>query len=81
MEATRNTFSEFLEFRLSEIVAKNIRYYVKKSQKNTQELSYASNLSLATINRLKNGEHLSIQGICALAEALSVDPLEFFKEA
>ena len=45
-----------------------------------EKLSYKTNLSIATINRLKAGEHLSLQGICALAEALDIDPLLFFME-
>lgn len=78
---TRNTYSEFLEFQLGEIVSDNVKRFVFESGFTAQEISYRSNLSVATINRLKAGEHLSIRGICALAEALNKQPEAFFVRA
>ena len=43
-----------------------------------EQLSYRTNLSVATINRLKAGQNLSIHGICALADALNKDWRVFF---
>ena len=77
----RNTYSEFLEFRLAEIVSDNVRRYIFESGYTAQELSTKTNLSVPTINRLKAGEHLSIRGICALAEALNKQPESFFVRA
>ncbi len=77
----RNTYSEFLEFQLGEIVSDNVKRFVFESGFTAQEISYRSNLSVATINRLKAGEHLSIRGICALAEALNKQPEAFFVRA
>lgn len=74
----RNNYSEFLEFQLGEIVSDNVKRFVFESGFTAQEISYRSNLSVATINRLKAGEHLSIRGICALAEALNKQPEAFF---
>lgn len=74
----RNNYSEFLEFQLGEIVSDNVKRFVFESGYTAQEISYRSNLSVATINRLKAGEHLSIRGICALAEALNKQPEAFF---
>lgn len=72
------TYSEFLEFRLQEIVSENVKRFISVSGLTAKKLSYKTNLSLATINRLKAGEHISIQGVCALAEALNKNPEEFF---
>lgn len=78
---TRNvTYSEFLEFRVQDVVSSNVKYYIARAGFTAEQLSYKTNLSIATINRLKAGEHLSIQGISALAEALNIDPLSFFRE-
>ncbi len=77
----RNNYSEFLEFQLGEIVSDNVKRFVFESGFTAQEISYRSNLSVATINRLKAGEHLSIRGICALAEALNKQPEAFFVRA
>lgn len=77
----RNNYSEFLEFQLGEIVSDNVKRFVFESGYTAQEISYRSNLSVATINRLKAGEHLSIRGICALAEALNKQPEAFFVRA
>lgn len=74
----RNNYSEFLEFQLGEIVSDNVKRFVFESGFTAQEISFRSNLSVATINRLKAGEHLSIRGICALAEALNKQPEAFF---
>lgn len=80
MAITNNSFSEFLEFRLQEVVSRNIRNYIKQSGLTAQALSCSTNLSIATINRLKTGEHLSIHSICLMAEALNKDPLLFFMD-
>lgn len=74
------TYSEFLEFRIQDIVSSNTKRFISYSGFTAEQLSYKTNLSIATINRLKAGEHLSLQSICALAEALNKDPLDFFKE-
>ena len=72
------TYSEFLEFRLQDIVSENVRRFIAVAGCTAKDLHYKTNLSLATINRLKAGEHLSIQGVCALAEALNKNPEDFF---
>ncbi len=78
MKAVRNTYSEFIEFDLEEAVSTNVKRYISESGLTAQELSYRTNLSVATINRLKAGQNLSIQGICALAEALGKSWRVFF---
>ena len=78
MKAVRNTYSEFIEFDLEEAVSTNVKRYISESGLTAQELSYRTNLSVATINRLKAGQNLSIQGICALAEALGKNWRVFF---
>jgi transcriptional regulator with XRE-family HTH domain len=78
MKVRNVTYSEFLEFRVQDVVSSNVKYYIARSGFTAEQLSYKTNLSVATINRLKAGEHLSFKGICALAEALDVDPLMFF---
>ncbi len=78
MKVRNVTYSEFLEFRVQDVVSSNVKYYIARSSLTAEQLSYKTNLSIATINRLKAGEHLSLKGICALAEALNVDPLKFF---
>ena len=78
MKAVRNTYSEFVEFDLEDAVSKNVKRCIRESGFTAQELSYRTNLSVATINRLKAGQNLSVQGICALAWALGKDWREFF---
>ena len=80
MKARNVTYSEFLEFRVQDVVSANVKYYIARTGFTAEYLSNITNLSIATINRLKAGEHLSLQGICALAEALDIDPLLFFME-
>ena len=80
MKARNVTYSEFLEFRVQDVVSANVKYFIARAGVTAEKLSYKTNLSIATINRLKAGEHLSLQGICALAEALDIDPLLFFTE-
>ena len=80
MKVRNVTYSEFLEFRLQEIVSANVKYYIARAGVTAERLSNDSNLSVATINRLKAGEHLSLRGICALADALGIDPLSFFRK-
>ena len=78
MKVRNVTYSEFLEFRVQDVVSSNVKYYIARTGFTAEYLSNITNLSIATINRLKAGEHISLQGICALAEALNVDPLKFF---
>lgn len=78
MKARNVTYSEFLEFRIQDVVSANMKYFIALSGFTAEQLCFKTNLSIATINRLKAGEHLSFQGICAIAEALNRDPLEFF---
>lgn len=80
MKARNVTYSEFLEFRVQDVVSANVKHYIARAGFTAEKLSYKTNLSIATINRLKAGEHISLQGICALAEALDIDPLLFFTE-
>ncbi len=77
-ESTRESFSEFLEFELEAVVSENVKRYVKESGYTALDLSIRSNLSLATINRLKAGQNLSVRSICALAEVLNKAPCSFF---
>ena len=74
----RNTYSELLELDLQEVVSENIKRCVAESGFTAEQLSYCTNLSVATINRLKAGQNLSIRGICALADALNKDWRVFF---
>ena len=74
----RNTYSELLELDLQEVVSENIKRCVTESGFTAAQLSYRTNLSVATINRLKAGQNLSIHGICALADALNKDWRVFF---
>ena len=74
----RNTYSELLELDLQEVVSENIKRCVVESGFTAEQLSYRTNLSVATINRLKAGQNLSIRGICALADALNKDWRVFF---
>lgn len=77
----RNSYSEFLLFGLMDVVSENVRRFVDASGLSAEELSYRSNLSIATIYRLRSGQNVTFQGICALAEALNKNPLSFFKRA
>ena len=76
----RSSFAELNELRVQDVVSFNVKNFISKSGYTAEQLSTRANLSVATINRLKAGEHISIQGICALAEALDRDPLSFFQE-
>ena len=78
MKAVRNNYSEFLVFDLQDVVSENVKRCVAQSGYTAEEISYRANLSVATINRLKAGQNLSIHGICALAEALGKDWRVFF---
>ena len=77
----RNNYSEFLEFALEDVVSGNVRRFVDASGFTAEELSYRSNLSIATIYRLRSGQNITIRGICALAEALNKSPLSFFNSS
>ena len=74
----RDNFSELQEFDLQDVVSENVKRCVAQSGYTAEEISYRANLSVATINRLKAGQNLSIHGICALAEALGTDWRVFF---
>ena len=80
MAKLNNSYSEFLEFQLEEVVSFNVKRLIKASSYSTEYLSNRTGLSIPTINRLKAGQHLSIKGICALAEVLNVSPCVFFME-
>ena len=75
---TRNNYSELLQFELEDTVSENVKRCVAQSGYTAEELSYRTNLSVATINRLKAGQNLTFRGICALAEALGKDWRVFF---
>ena len=75
---TRNNYSELQEFNLQDVVSENVKRYVAQSGYTAEELSDRTNLSVATIYRLKAGQNLSIHGICALADALDKDWRVFF---
>ena len=73
-----NTYSEFLEFDLQDVFSENAKRFISESGYTAEQLSYRTNLSVSTINRLKAGRNLTIHGICALAEALGKDWRVFF---
>lgn len=77
-KVVRNNYSEFLEFNLQDVVSENVKRCIEESGLTAEEISYRSNLSIATIYRLKAGQNISIHGICALAEALNRDWRVFF---
>ena len=75
---TRNNYSEFIEFEIQDVVSKNVKRCVAQSGYTAEELSYRTNLSVATINRLKAGQNLSFHSLSALADALGKDWRVFF---
>ena len=75
---TRNNYSEFIEFEIQDVVSKNVKRCVAQSGYTAEELSYRTNLSVATINRLKAGQNLSVHSLSALADALGKDWRVFF---
>ena len=79
MKVKRNTYSEFIEFELQDVVAANVKRCIADSGLTVDEICIRTNLSVATINRLKAGKNLSFHSICALAEALNKDWRVFFK--
>lgn len=79
MKVKRNTYSEFIEFELQDVVAANVKRCIAESGFTVDEICIRTNLSVSTINRLKAGKNLSIRSICALAEALNKDWRVFFK--
>ena len=79
MKVKRNTYSEFIEFELQDVVAANVKRCIAESGLTVDEICIRTNLSVATINRLKAGKNLSFHSICALAEALNKDWRVFFK--
>lgn len=79
MKVRRNTYSEFIEFELQDVVAANVKRCIAESGFTVDEICIRTNLSVATINRLKAGKNLSFHSICALAEALNKDWRVFFK--
>ena len=76
----RNTYSEFIEFDLQDVVAANVKRCIAESGFTVEEICIRTNLSVATINRLKAGKNLSFHSICALAEALNKDWRVFFQQ-
>ena len=78
MKVIRNTYSEFIEFELQDVVAANVKRCIAESGLTVDEICIRTNLSVATINRLKAGKNLSFHSICALAEALKKDWRVFF---
>ena len=79
IKVKRNTYSEFIEFELQDVVAANVKRCIADSGFTVDEICIRTNLSVATINRLKAGKNLSFHSICALAEALNKDWRVFFK--
>ena len=79
MKVRRNTYSEFIEFELQDVVAANVKRCIAESGLTVDEICIRTNLSVATINRLKEKKNLSFHSICALAEALNKDWRVFFK--
>ena len=79
MKVKRNTYSEFIEFELQDAVGTNVKHCIADSGFTVDEICIRTNLSVATINRLKAGKNLSFHSICALAEALNKDWRVFFK--
>ena len=79
MKVKRNTYSEFIEFELHDAVGANVKHCIADSGFTVDEICIRTNLSVATINRLKAGKNLSFHSICALAEALNKDWRVFFK--
>lgn len=79
IKVRRNTYSEFIEFELQDVVAANVKRCIADSGLTVDEICIRTNLSVATINRLKAGKNLSFHSICALAEALNKDWRVFFK--
>lgn len=79
MKVKRNTYFEFIEFELQDVVAANVKRCIAESGLTVDEICIRTNLSVATINRLKAGKNLSFHSICALAEALNKDWRVFFK--
>ena len=79
MKVKRNTYSEFIEFELQDVVAANVKRCIAESGLTVDEICIRTYLSVATINRLKAGKNLSFHSICALAEALNKDWRVFFK--
>ena len=71
MKVRRNTYSEFIEFELQDVVAANVKRCIAESGFTVDEICIRTNLSVATINRLKAGKNLSFHSICALAEAFN----------
>ena len=79
IKVRRNTYSEFIEFELQDVVAANVKRCIAESGLTVDEICIRTNISVATINRLKAGKNLSFHSICALAEALNKDWRVFFK--
>ena len=79
IKVRRNTYSEFIEFELQDVVAANVKRCIAESGLTVDEICIRTNLSVATINHLKAGKNLSFHSICALAEALNKDWRVFFK--
>lgn len=79
IKVRRNTYSEFIEFELQDVVAANVKRCITESGLSIDESCTRTNLSHATISRLKTGKNISFRSICALAEALNKDWRVFFE--
>ena len=79
MKVKRNTYSEFIEFELQDAVGTNVKHCIADSGFTVDEICIRTNLSVATINRLKAGKNLSFHSICALAEELNKEWRVLFK--
>lgn len=75
----RNTYSDFIEFELQDVVAANVKRCIAESGLTVDEICIRTNLSHATISRLKTGKNISFRSLCALAEALNKDWRVFFE--
>ena len=53
MKVKRNTYSEFIEFELQDAVGANVKHCIADSGFTVDEICIRTNLSVATINRLK----------------------------
>ena len=78
IKVRRNTYSEFIEFELQDVVAANVKRCIAESGLTVDEICIRTNLSVATINRHKEKKNLSFHSICTLAEALNKDWRVFF---
>ena len=67
MKVRRNTYSEFIEFELQDVVGANVKRCIAESGLTVDEICIRTNLSVATINRLKR-EKLSLFTVYVLLQ-------------